>query len=107
MERGIAVKSLVSECLEVYGELMRRKLKIFLEEPDEVNLTMVPLIFCLMNENDFDPALIIHNEMLEKITIRKYGFFFPSLVTRLCRLAGVPKKNSDVFPAVMPKLRAD
>ncbi|KAK4368139.1 hypothetical protein RND71_011931 [Anisodus tanguticus] len=60
-----------------------------------------------MNENDFDPVLIIHNEILEKSTIRQYGFFFPSLVTRLCYIAGVPKKSSDVFSEAKPKLQPD
>ncbi|KAJ8530868.1 hypothetical protein K7X08_023749 [Anisodus acutangulus] len=43
--------------------------------------------------------------MLEKATVRRYGIYFSSLVTRLCRLAKVPEKKSDIVPPAEPLLQ--
>ncbi|XP_075079493.1 uncharacterized protein LOC142164787 [Nicotiana tabacum] len=47
-----------------------------------------------MSPYNFDMAKIIHEEMFICCPVRRYGFIFPSLVTRLCRAARVPENLS-------------
>ncbi|KAG5568890.1 hypothetical protein H5410_064089 [Solanum commersonii] len=67
----------------------------------------VVLIFCLMTKLRILPGLLIVEEMLDKATFPKYGYFFPSLITKLCRLSAVKFKKSDVTLMAGPKFRAN
>ncbi|KAH0730797.1 hypothetical protein KY285_003894 [Solanum tuberosum] len=73
----------------------------------EVHGFRAALIFCLMTKLRILPGLLIVEEMLDKATSPKYGYFFPSLITRLCRLSAVKFKKSDVTLMAGPKFRAD
>lgn len=57
----------------------------------EVNGPQATLIWCFINGHNFDVAGLIHEEMFTRCPVKKYGLFFPSLVTKLCREARVPE----------------
>ncbi|XP_070011416.1 uncharacterized protein [Nicotiana sylvestris] len=49
------------------------------------------MIFCFVNHNDFDVAQLIQDEMFIRSPEILKGFYFPSLVTKLCRASRVPE----------------
>jgi len=57
----------------------------------EVNGPRAALIWCFVNGHDFDVAKVMHEEIFVRSQVKRYGFFFPSLVTQLCRDAQVPE----------------
>ncbi|KAH0679709.1 hypothetical protein KY284_020794 [Solanum tuberosum] len=73
----------------------------------EVHGFRAALIFCLMTKLRILPGLLIVEEKLDKATSPKYGYFFPALITNLCRLSTIKFKKSDVTLMVGPKFRAD
>uniref|UniRef100_M1BBA3 Putative plant transposon protein domain-containing protein n=1 Tax=Solanum tuberosum TaxID=4113 RepID=M1BBA3_SOLTU len=73
----------------------------------EVHGFRAALFFFLMTKLRILPGLLIVEEMLDKATSPKYGYFFPAFITKLCRLSGVKFKKSDVTLMAGPKFRAD
>nr|XP_009803806.1 PREDICTED: uncharacterized protein LOC104249128 [Nicotiana sylvestris] len=74
----------------------------------EVNGPRATLILCFINGHNFDVAKLIHEKLFTRRPVKKYGFFFPSLVTRLCRAVRVPKNLA--VDGIVPKdskFRAD
>lgn len=57
----------------------------------DVNLLRAASIYCFMAHRDFDVAKLLHDEMFIISLELLKGFYFPSLITRLCRLARVPE----------------
>jgi len=57
----------------------------------DVNLPRASAIHCFMSHSDFDVARLIHEEMLIRSPELTKGHYFPSLITRLCRIAKVPE----------------
>lgn len=55
----------------------------------EVNIPRGCLIWCFMTGRPVDMARVIHEEMFVRSKVKRYGFFYPSLVTRLCLTAKV------------------
>lgn len=56
----------------------------------KVNGPWATLIWCFINCHNFDVAQAIQEEMTIHCPVQIYGFFFPSLVTRLCCEARKP-----------------
>ncbi|KAG5599459.1 hypothetical protein H5410_030829 [Solanum commersonii] len=73
----------------------------------EVHGFRAALIFCLMKKLLIMSGILIEEQMLEKVTSPKYGYFFPALITRLCQLSGVKFKKSHVTLMADPKFRVD
>lgn len=66
------------------------------------------LIWCFIKGHDFDVAKVIHDEMFIRCPVKRDGFFFPSLVTQLCRAANVPEyQPADGLVEKDSKIRAD
>nr|XP_009763319.1 PREDICTED: uncharacterized protein LOC104215255 [Nicotiana sylvestris] len=66
------------------------------QRPHVCNTTYVDgpravMIFCFVNHNDFDVAQLIQDEMFIRSPEILKGFYFPSLVTKLCRASRVPE----------------
>ncbi|XP_070012829.1 uncharacterized protein [Nicotiana sylvestris] len=72
----------------------------------DVNHLQALLVWCFITKKDFDVARIIGDEMILRSPLLSKGFYFPSLVTRLCLLDGVPTNLTNGALPVKAAFRA-
>ena len=55
------------------------------------------LLFCLVTSRTIDIGKVIHTSIMATLRNHKYGLYFPSLITMICKNAGVKWDDNETI----------